>query len=109
MKVKVVYEGRNIPLSEIAEELKKGNIVDRFEYGGYNNWVTAILKEVTVDKVRELGPKAINKYCVTVKSVWNYIGYDGTVSEEENIGYFTLYTDDLNSLSINVYGYAIEE
>ena len=62
MKVKVIHEERNIPLSEIAEELKKGNIVDRFEYGDYDNWVTVILKEVTVDKVEELGPKAIKKY-----------------------------------------------
>ena len=44
MKVKVVHKERNIPLSEIAEKLKKGNIVDRFEYGDYDNWVTAILK-----------------------------------------------------------------
>ena len=56
MKVKVIHEERKIPLSEIAEELKKGNIVDRFEYGDFDNWVTVILKEVTVDKVEELGP-----------------------------------------------------
>ena len=109
MKVKVIHEERKIPLSEIAEELKKGNIVDRFEYGDYDNWVTVILKEVAVDKVEELGPKAINKYCVTVKSVWNYIGYAGTVSEREDTGYSMLYTDDPNSLSVNVYGYAVEE
>ena len=109
MKVKVIHEERKIPLSEIAEELKKGNIVDRFEYGDYDNWVTVILKEVTVDKVEELGPKAIRKYCVTVKSVWNDISYDGTVSEREDTGYSMQYTDDPNSLSVNIYGYAVEE
>ena len=109
MKVEVIHEGRNIPLSEIAEELKKGNIVDRFEYGDYDNWVMAILKEVTIDKVRELGAKAIKKYCVTIKSVWNYIGHDGTVSEREDTGYSMQYTDDPNSLSVSVYGYAVEK
>lgn len=109
MKVKVIHEERNIPLSKIAEELKKGNIVDRFEYGDYDNWVTAILKEVVIDDVEELKPEAIKKYRITIKSVWNYIGHDGTVSEREDTGYSMHYTDDPNSLSVNIYGYAVEK
>lgn len=109
MKVKVIHEERKIPIADIAEELKKANIVDRFEYGDYDNWVTAILKEVTVDGVKELGPKATSKYIVTIKSVWNCIRYDGTVSEREDTGYSVKYTNDPNNFEVKIYGYAVEE
>lgn len=109
MKVKVIHEERKIPIADIAEELKKANIVDKFQYGGFGNWVTAILKEVTVESVKELKPGAISKYSVTIKSVWNSIRYDGTVSKEEDTGYSIQYTNDLNNLEVEIYGYAVEE
>ena len=109
MKVKVIHEERKIPIADIAEELKKAKIVDKFQYGDVDNWVIAILKEVTVDSIEELGPRAISKYCVTIKSVWNCISYGGTVSEEEDTGYSIKYTNDLNNLKVEVYGYAVEE
>ena len=109
MKVKVIHEERKIPIADIAEELKKAKIVDKFRYGGVDNGVTAILKEVTGDSVKELRPGAISKYSVTIKSVWNCIRYDGTVSEEEDTGYSIQYTNDLNNLKVEVYGYAVEQ
>lgn len=109
MKVKVIHEERKIPIADIAEELKKANIVDRFQYGDIDNWVTAILKEVKVDGVKELRPGAISKYSVVIKSTWNCIRYDGTVSEREDTGYSIQYTNDLNNLEVEVYGYAVEK
>lgn len=106
MKAIVKNYKHSITINDIKEELKY-NPVERFEYGDFDNWVTALITNIEVHEVCEIPNKNVGKYRVTLKNTFKYIDYDGTVSIEEYVGFADYYVNDLEEDFINLDGYAM--
>ena len=106
MKAIVKNYKHSITINDIKEELKH-NPVERFEYGDFDNWVTALITDINVYKIDELPDGAMHKYSVTIETSFKYINDDGTVDSIERKGYATYYVNDLEEDFINLDGYAI--
>ena len=104
MKVILHEDPHEISISEIGEELKK-HPYQVFEYGDYDNWVTALLLKSEVHKINDIGESAIYRYTVTMKDTFLYISKDGTVCPDEGVGFETNYLNSLNKAFIKIDGY----
>lgn len=104
MKVILHEDPHEISISQIPEELKK-HPYQVFEYGDFDNWVTALLLKSEVDKIKDNGEKAIYRYTVTMKDTFLYIGKDGTVYPGEEVGFDINYLNSLNKAFIKIDGY----
>lgn len=104
MKVILHEDPHEISISQIEEELAK-HPYQVFEYGDFDNWVTALLLKSEVDKIKDNGEKAIYRYTVTMKDTFLYIGKDGTVCPGEEVGFNTNYLNSLNKAFIKIDGY----
>ena len=96
----------SITINDIKEELKY-NPIERFEYGDFDNWVTALITDINVYKIDELPDGDKYKYSVTIENSFKYINDDGTVDSIERKGYETYYVNDLEEDFINLDGYAM--
>ena len=110
MKIKVINDPHKITLEDIETELAKKPI-KRFEYGDFDNWVTAYMVDMRVDSIEDLraaNPNAMYHYCITIEDTFKYVRRDGTVSDRVDVGYGTYYVDDKESAFIEIDGYAEE-
>ena len=105
MKAIVKNFKHNITINDIKEELKY-NPVEKFEYGDFDNWVTALVTDINVYKINELPDGAVSKYSVTIETSFKYINGDGTVNYMEYKGYNTYYVNSLDEDFIEIDGYA---
>lgn len=104
MKVILHEDPHEISISEIGEELKKHSY-QVFEYGDFDNWVTALLLKSEVDKIKDNGENAIYRYTVTMKDTFLCINEDGTVYPGEGVGFNMNYLNDLDEAFIKIDGY----
>lgn len=104
MKVILHEDPHKISISEIGEELKK-HPYQVFEYGDYGNWVTALLLKSEVDKIKDNGENAIYRYTVAMKDTFLYIGKDGTICPDEEVGFDINCLNDLGKAFIKIDGY----
>lgn len=104
MKVILHEDPHEISISQIEEELAK-HPYQVFEYGDFDNWVTALLLKSEVDKIKDNGENAIYRYTVTMKDTFLYINKDGTVCPGEEVGFNTNYLNSLNKAFIKIDGY----
>ena len=110
MKVSIIKNAHKIKISEIQEEIKK-HPFQRFEYGDFDNWVNAYMVNMEVEEIkdlREINPNAMYHYCITMKDTFKYIGNDGTVYEDEHVGFSTYYVNSKDSAFIEIDGYTEE-
>lgn len=74
LKIKMFEQPKEMTIGEIINEMKKDHYyIEKFEFGDYDNWVTAIIRnfEISMQYTNQIkaGPNA-NKWSVCKKSTW---------------------------------------
>lgn len=106
MKIKINETPVRINIKNIKDELKN-NLVEKFEYGDFDNWVTALIRNMEVVEIRKIqNPWSGKRYAVDVKTNFDYIDYQGNVSTAANTGYQTYYVDDPEDFELGDFYYS---
>lgn len=77
LKIEMFEQPKEMTISEIINEIKKDHYcIEKFEFGDYDNWVTAIIRnfEISMQYTNQIkaGPNA-NKWSVCKKNTWVHL------------------------------------